>query len=101
MGKVTVEPAVCSRLELGVVGPRVVVELPGAVTELVRALVELVWLLRAVEELVEVVVELPSVAEDPPLPRTIPCSMKYWAEGSVPMMSSPKNPKPTTVPFLN
>lgn len=80
---------VFSRVELAVVW------LAGVVAELIIPVVEL----DDIVEIVRVVVELVTTSAD--LPRTIPCSMKYWAEGSVAMMSSPKNPKPTTVPLLN
>ena len=90
-----VEAGVCSRVELAFVElVRVVVELAGMDVEL-ESVVEG----SEVVDLMEVV-ELVSVDAGALLPRTIPCSMKYWAEVSVPMMSSPKNPKPTTVPFL-
>ena len=89
----TVEVEVWSGAELTPWLESVVLELVMIAEELVRLLAELV------ELVMMVVVELATVAGA--LPNIIPCSIKYWAVGSVPMMSSPKNPKPTTVPFLN
>src|SRR5205807_23472 len=60
--------------------------------------VETVVIAEEVEDAEEVegVVEV----EEPSLPETRPSITKYWAEGSMAMMSSPKTQRQTTWPLL-
>ncbi len=71
-----------------------------------------VYVLVEVEDTEELEAEVVEVVEDalavvdvdegavPSMLETIPSSKKYWADGSVAMMSSPKTLMPTTMPFL-
>jgi hypothetical protein len=92
----TAEVGVFARVELVVDG------LVRTAAELVSVVVGVVVeLAMDIVELDRVVVELESVDVGSLLPRAIPNSMKYLADRSVMMMSSPKTPKLTTVPLLN